>query len=59
MFRYYITSFHINHWRCRYGEAEPLLKKENKMEINSKIYHITYGISHDFNLEGHNIIKKH
>ena len=44
-------SFHVNQWRRRSHGAGPLLKKVNKVEVNIKICHITYVISHDFNLE--------
>ena len=33
-------------------------KKINKVEVNIKIYHVTYVVLCDFNFEGHNIIIK-
>ena len=46
-----MTSFHVNRWHRKYGGAELLLKKINKMEVNIKTCHVTYDISRDLNPE--------
>ena len=33
-----------------------MLKKVNKVEVNIKTRHVTYGMSYDFNSKGHDII---
>ena len=34
---------------------QSLAQKVNKMEVNIKTRHVTCGVSHDFNPEGHGI----
>ena len=41
--------------------SRALLKKVNKVnnvKVNTKTYYVTYGVTRNFNLKDHNIIKK-
>ena len=54
-----IQYLDLNRWHCKYGKAEHYSKKINKLKVNIKTCHVTYGMSRNLNTEDFGISGLH